>query len=209
VAEIAGLWSAGGGGRLGPSKSRIRFPGVGVEAAVALRNKSSQALPRPSNASLWHLWRACGGGAPGVELLCRSRSATSRQPGREVSVSAFSFVDGEAALGYEEDWKVDKARWSCGSVCRRWRTLVHGQWSSGCIPGRCGISDGFIPSVKTGVYCGYLQSLMARGSFRPGIRGGGPPVTTGGSKVRRSRPVGGLGPYVQLLCSLGTSMQLG
>jgi hypothetical protein len=33
-----------------------------------------------------------------VELLCRSRPATSRQPGRGVSASALSFVDGEAAL---------------------------------------------------------------------------------------------------------------
>jgi hypothetical protein len=54
VAETVDPWPAEVGGRFGPSRSRVRFPGVDVEAvtAAALRNKSSQALPRPGGASL-------------------------------------------------------------------------------------------------------------------------------------------------------------
>ena len=178
VAETAGPWPADVGGRFDPSRSRVWSPGVGVEAeaAAAQRNKSSQALPRPGDASLRHRRRACGGGVPGVEPLYRSCPATTRRPGGEVSVPLFSFVDIEAASDLVEVWGVDSARCFCGGLRRRRsRVWIQSRQSLGCVPGRWTNSDGFISSVTMSVFCGSCQSLMARrllrfeGGWRPSL----------------------------------------
>jgi len=100
-------------------------------------------------------------GSSFVETLFRSLPAAHRL-GWKVRFLAFWFEDKEAVSGCVEVWRVDLVRISSGGVCCRRRAGVHGRWSSGCVPGRCSSSDGFIPS-RTGVYCGYLQSLMAIG----------------------------------------------
>lgn len=117
---------AGGRGRVGPSRSRVWFPSVGVEAeaAAALRNKSSRALPRPGGTSVRRRRRAYGGGAPSVERLYRSHLATTCRPGGKVSVLAFSFEDGEAALDLAVAWRVDPARLFCGGFVRRRRVWI-------------------------------------------------------------------------------------
>ena len=164
-------------------------PSVGVEAeaAAAQKNKSSQAFPRPGDAPLRRRRRACGGGAPGVEPLYRSRPVTTRRPGREVSVSLFSFVDKEAASDLVDVWSVDSARWFRGGLSRRWRVWIHSRGSLGCVPGRWTISDGFISSVTTSVFCGSCQSLMARRHLR--FVGGRRPFLVNAGGDRRRDPV--------------------
>ena len=93
-----------GGGRkdLGPSTSRVRFPGIAdevVAAAMLRRNKSSRALPRPGGVSLRRHRRARGGCAPAVELMYRRSSPSARRPVRQVSTAALqSFVEMEFRL---------------------------------------------------------------------------------------------------------------
>jgi len=148
--------------RLGPFYGS--FPGGGclVEVALPIWNK---VLLVPI-----HLVFFCSRNGDGrvrwgssyVETLFRSLPAAHR-PGWKVRLLAFWFEDKEAVSGCVEVWRVDLVRISSGGVCCRRRAGVHGRWSLGCVPGRCSTSDGFIP-FRTGVYCGYLQSLMAIGT---------------------------------------------
>jgi hypothetical protein len=59
VAETAGLLPASRvGSSLGPTVTRVRFPGSAGEAmaATSWRNKSSRTLPRPVDAPLRRRW---------------------------------------------------------------------------------------------------------------------------------------------------------
>jgi hypothetical protein len=57
--------------------------------AAALRgNKSSRVHPRPGGAYLRRQRRACGGGAPGVDLLYRRYLLTTPHPSYDVSLLA-------------------------------------------------------------------------------------------------------------------------
>jgi len=164
VAETASLSPAGGGGSsLGPRVSRVRVPGVSGEAtaAAALRgNKSSRALPRPFGVSLRRHRRACGGGAPAVELLVRRSSPAARRPVREVSLRAFCLMGRVAARDLVVVWRVEQVLFSPGgSGHRRW-TCLQGRRSSGRVPGRCTYSDAFSSSTM-GVFCGLFQSFQA------------------------------------------------
>ncbi|CAN6332855.1 unnamed protein product [Urochloa humidicola] len=76
VAEAVNLSPAGRiGSSLGPSTSRVWFPGVAGEAMApaVLWNKSFQALPRLVGVPLRRRRRACGGGASCVQPQYRSR----------------------------------------------------------------------------------------------------------------------------------------
>jgi hypothetical protein len=137
---------------------RVRRPGgVGVaEAATAQGNNFSWPFLRPDGVLLRRQrW--------GHGDLFRSRWLMAHRSGWEVRLLPSWFEDKEAALGHVDDWRVDKTRVSRGGICHRRRVLVHGRWSSGCIPGRCSFSVCFISLFGASVYCGYLQSLMAIG----------------------------------------------
>ena len=190
-----------GGGR--PSSVRVRFP-----AAASRRRRhrhgirSSRALPRLVGAPFRRQRRARGGGAPGVELLYRSRSPAVHRPRGKVSSSASRIQDKKAASCRADSWRVDRARVSRGGFRRRRRVPVHGQRGSGCAPGRCGVSVCFF-------YCGYFQSLVAIGLLRPWVGGGASPAMAGDNDDRRLRPAEVLEPSVHFLCSLGASVQNG
>jgi len=111
-AETAGLLPVGGGCRvLGPSISRVRFPGFADEvvAVVAMLrwNKFSRALPRPGGASLRRHQRARGGSALAVELMYRRSSPSARRPVREVSSIGFWFVGTGAAWVLAVVWRME------------------------------------------------------------------------------------------------------
>ena len=170
-AETAGLRPCGTG-RLGPSRSRGRCPGVDgeAEAAATRRNKSSRTRPRPFATSLLRQWWVRGGGAPVVELLYRRWSPASRRPAKEVSSLAFCLVDREDASGLVEAWRVEHVQPSRDGSDRRQRICVQGHRGSGCIPDRWASCGSFISLSVASVYCGSFQSFLTIG-FRLALGG--------------------------------------
>jgi hypothetical protein len=140
------------------------------DSGRARQNKSSQTLPHPGDAPLRRQRRACGGGAPMVEPLYRSCPATAHRPGsrRDVSPLCFCSVDGEAALVFVEDSRVEQIH-PCGGAGSSTahpsfgsrRIWIHGHRISGCIPGRQTSSESFCLSMVASFFCGSFQSLMA------------------------------------------------
>ena len=156
------------------------YPGGGcsVEVVLPMWNK---VLLVPI-----HLAFFCSGNGDGrvrwgssyVEALFRSLPAAHR-PGWKVRLLAFWFEDKEAASGCVEVWRVDLVRISCGSVCCRY--------------GARGVSPAdVVPTAssrpKRVSTAATSKSSWRLGSFRPRIRGGGPPVMAGGSGVGWIRP---------------------
>lgn len=175
------------GPRLGFPFSRVWFPEVVGEASASatLRNKSSQACPRPVGGLLRRRRRACGGGIPSRNLLHRSRPAT-RRLNWAAAASACCFVDEEAASGLADVWWVDLARLSRGGVRRRRRVRILGRWSSGRAPGRRAFSVVLISSVKASVYSGSSQSLMAMGFLPTSGRRRSIPVASGDDRRQQN-----------------------
>jgi hypothetical protein len=140
VVDTTGPWLADVGVKVGPNFSRVRFPGVGGEAAAAaaLRgNNSSRVLPRPGGVALRCCWRTRGGGAPVVELLYRRCSSAAHRLGPVVSLPRFCLVEGETAGVCVEGRRVDQIS-SCGGACFRAhppsgsrRVWIQDQWSLG------------------------------------------------------------------------------
>ena len=172
-AETVGLRPCGTG-RIGPSRSRGRCPGVDgeAEAAATRRNKSSRTRPRPCAASLRRLGWVRGGCAPVVEPSYRrcSLPATHR-PSVEVSSSAFCLVDTEHTSGLVESRRVEQIHVSRGGSGRRRQIWLQGHRGSGCAPGRWTSRGSFISPFAASVSCGSLQSFAATGSGGPWIRG--------------------------------------
>jgi len=102
--------------------------------------RSSRAHPHLVGAPLRRRRRARGGGAPGVELLYRSRSPAVHRPRGMVSSSDSRIQDKKAASGRADNWRVDRARVSRGGFHHRRRVPVQGWRGLGCILGRCGIN---------------------------------------------------------------------
>ena len=153
--------------RLGTRVSRVWVPGVGGEAEAAMtpnQNKSSQVLPPSDGASLRCHRRACGGGAPSVELAYRRCLSAACRPDRVVSLSAFCLVITEAAWGFVVARKVEQIQSPCGRSSPRRRICLQDRRSSGCVPGRWICGDAFCSPSTTSFYCGSSESFEAMSS---------------------------------------------
>ena len=171
---------------LGPIRSRIEFPGGGGEtvAAPALRgNKSSRILPRPGGVSLRRCWRACGGGAPSVELLYRRIVPVRLCLWRATELRGFCFLDAVQGGGSVDGWWQGQTRSSRDGSGRLRRALGLDQRSSGCNPGRWATGDAFFSSVWVRVSCDSFSKPC----------GDGTPLGLGMAANRRWAPVASSG----------------
>jgi hypothetical protein len=96
-----------------------------------------------------------------MDPLYRSRMPVARHV---VILLAFCLLDGEAALGSVEGWRVEQqALLFRGGVRRRRRVCIQGRRSLGRVPGRWYFSACFILCSGTSVYCGSFKCLVAIG----------------------------------------------
>ena len=146
---------------------RLCLPGVAGEAlaAVAQGNKFSRSCPRSLGGLYSQGWDWGCGDLANPRRRCRRSRLLHRLVWAKVA-AALLVKETATGVGDVACWRVDRARSSC-DVCRH-QASIWNRRSLGWILGRC-FSHGVIPASVLGVYCGFLQSFDAMGSFGSGV----------------------------------------